>query len=424
MTQSKGGGVALAVSAVVVFAVSPARLRLLVPTAARGRAGRGRLRPLTAPFLERGARLSPTRAAGGGTLLVLTVAGRGRRRRATRCWTGGSSSGPGCGARSACSSSPPWSASRSSPLRLPSSPRRSPGRYVGDRWRAFKHAPDDESGSSHLLSLGSNRYDFWRVALKEFREHPRRRHRRARLRASRTCRAPQRRDPGPRALARARRAERARHRRLRSCSSPALVPLLADLLPRRTSARTRARPRPSAAAAYWLVHASGDWIWTFPAVGLPFFLLLGIGGCRGRTAGRCAGAVAAGRRGCGRRGGARLRAALAVGAAHRARARGLRRRRRRPAWATPPRPALGRALRRPRQHIARTPAAAIPPLRRPRSKEPRVGRACATSSALAYLRAGRDRRGTRASCAPATRARPGRRPIDRARRQTRRQRRQ
>jgi O-antigen ligase len=32
-----------------------------------------------------------------------------------------------------------------------------------------------------------------------------------------------------------------------------------------------------AAAAYWLVHASGDWNWTVPAVGLPFFVMLGAG---------------------------------------------------------------------------------------------------------------------------------------------------
>ena len=28
--------------------------------------------------------------------------------------------------------------------------------------------------------------------------------------------------------------------------------------------------------AYFTVHASGDWIWTFPAVGVPVFLVLGI----------------------------------------------------------------------------------------------------------------------------------------------------
>ncbi len=36
-----------------------------------------------------------------------------------------------------------------------------------------------------------------------------------------------------------------------------------------------------AGCAYWLVHASGDWIWTVPACGLPFFLLLGAGSSGG-----------------------------------------------------------------------------------------------------------------------------------------------
>src|SRR5262249_28915426 len=34
------------------------------------------------------------------------------------------------------------------------------------------------------------------------------------------------------------------------------------------------------AGVYWLVHASGDWIWTFPAIGVPLFVLLGIGSAR------------------------------------------------------------------------------------------------------------------------------------------------
>jgi len=32
-----------------------------------------------------------------------------------------------------------------------------------------------------------------------------------------------------------------------------------------------------AGSAYWIVHASGDWNWTIPALGLPFFVLLGAG---------------------------------------------------------------------------------------------------------------------------------------------------
>jgi hypothetical protein len=32
-----------------------------------------------------------------------------------------------------------------------------------------------------------------------------------------------------------------------------------------------------AGSAYWIVHASGDWNWTIPALGVPFFVLLGAG---------------------------------------------------------------------------------------------------------------------------------------------------
>jgi hypothetical protein len=59
-----------------------------------------------------------------------------------------------------------------------------------------------------------------------------------------------------------------------------LVPLLVPLV-----SRTRQRDLPATAAfagaAYWLVHASVDWIWTVPACGVAFFLLLGAGGAGG-----------------------------------------------------------------------------------------------------------------------------------------------
>jgi hypothetical protein len=46
--------------------------------------------------------------------------------------------------------------------------------WTSAHWRAFKQAPAPAavSGSTHLLELGSNRYDFWRVALGEFTRHP------------------------------------------------------------------------------------------------------------------------------------------------------------------------------------------------------------------------------------------------------------
>ena len=53
-------------------------------------------------------------------------------------------------------------------------------------------------------------------------------------------------------------------------------------LPLLASARgARQRLLPAAAAfgggAYWLIHGSADWLWSFPAIGVPFFVLLGIG---------------------------------------------------------------------------------------------------------------------------------------------------
>jgi hypothetical protein len=49
----------------------------------------------------------------------------------------------------------------------------------------------------------------------------------------------------------------------------------------RMRARDPAATAAFAGAAYWLVHASADWIWTVPACGLPFWLLLGAGGSGG-----------------------------------------------------------------------------------------------------------------------------------------------
>jgi O-antigen ligase len=47
----------------------------------------------------------------------------------------------------------------------------SPGRRASDGWDSFKNG-GNPSGSSRFIGLGSNRYDFWRVGLLEFRDHP------------------------------------------------------------------------------------------------------------------------------------------------------------------------------------------------------------------------------------------------------------
>jgi O-antigen ligase len=47
-----------------------------------------------------------------------------------------------------------------------------PVRFVEQRWQSFKHLPSHASGETHLTSLGSNRYDYYRVAIDDFVSHP------------------------------------------------------------------------------------------------------------------------------------------------------------------------------------------------------------------------------------------------------------
>src|SRR5439155_6379038 len=46
-----------------------------------------------------------------------------------------------------------------------------PGGWFGRQWHAFKHR-SPETGTTHLTALGSNRYDFWRVSVQLFEDHP------------------------------------------------------------------------------------------------------------------------------------------------------------------------------------------------------------------------------------------------------------
>jgi O-antigen ligase len=383
MTQSKGGGVALAVSAAIVFGVAPNRLRLLVPTVIVAALVAPQFKPLTAPFNAEAA-LADAGHHAGFTLLWLTAA-------AAVAGT--------------------VYALLDRRLELPPRVRRAagvlvlavvvaavvavpvaffasvdhPGRYFGDRWRSFKHAPYDEAGRNHFISLGSNRYDFWRVALTEFRHHP--------------LAGIGDRGFGPAYLRERRSGEtpvRAHSIELDALSelgvvgilllAGGLLPLLAICfrgLRRRDPVATAA----FATAAYWLVHASGDWNWTVPAVGLPFFILLGTGAASAGArplrpresvpAGAVAIAVA-------------LLAFLPPWLSSRlsthalegssSAASDLRWARRLDPLSVEPYVIQA--------HIARSPAAAIPPLRKAAEKEPR-GVEVRYELGLAYLRAGR-----------------------------------
>jgi tetratricopeptide (TPR) repeat protein len=50
--------------------------------------------------------------------------------------------------------------------------RVSPADELESAWTSFRHGGNPASEGSHFGGLGSNRYDYWRVSLREFREHP------------------------------------------------------------------------------------------------------------------------------------------------------------------------------------------------------------------------------------------------------------
>jgi O-Antigen ligase len=274
--QSKGGVLAIGVSAVLVFAVSPLRLRLAAPTLVAAGLTAAAYGPLTEPFRSSGdAELVADVRRTGTTILLLTVAGAvagviyalvDRRLR--------------LGARAHHAVA--ITALVATLAAVVAGAAVVFARVnLHEQWRAFKNAPTN-SASSHLLQLGSYRYDIWRVALKEFKEHPV-----AGIgsRGFAVAYLEKRRSPDT--------PVRAHSFELDVLSElgivgfalvlAALVPLLVPIVAG-TLARDAAATAAFGGAAYWLVHASVDWLWTVPACGLPFFLLLGLGGPRGERA--------------------------------------------------------------------------------------------------------------------------------------------
>ena len=268
--QSKGGVLAIAVSAALVFALSPLRLRLAVPTLLAAGLTAAAYRPLTAPFRSGSeTQLVADVRSTGTTILLLAALGAGlgiAYALADRHLELGPRVRRGVGIAALVLTLVGLTVGAAVFLARVN---------VGDQWRAFKHAPTN-SASSHLLQLGSYRYDIWRVALKEFEHHPV-----AGIgsRGFGVAYLQNRNSPDT--------PVRAHSLELDALSEVGIVGflllacgLVALLVP--IVARTRARdPAATAAfggAAYWLAHGSVDWLWTVPACGLPFFLLLGFGG--------------------------------------------------------------------------------------------------------------------------------------------------
>ncbi len=271
--QSKGSALGIAISAIVFFAAFPGRLRSLVPTLlAFGLVGAA-FYPLTEPFRTNGdaATRDAIRTVGTTVLsltgaaiaigLVYTLLDR-RLELSERARALAGRIALGVLLLAVVGGLAGFFVKVHHPVG-----------FAGDKWRSFKHLPGRERTGTHLLSLGSNRYDFWRVSLVEFKRHPLNG---IGARGFATAYLQQRRSPET--------PERPHSLPLEVLSEDGLVgfALLAGALAIPLGLATRRATHAYAAAAlggavYWLAHASVDWIWTFPAAGIPFFLVLGIG---------------------------------------------------------------------------------------------------------------------------------------------------
>lgn len=278
LAQSKGALVGLGASLVVVACVSPARLRLLLAALLAAVPVAAAFERLVAPYRAAGDAMEVARvhqaaaavlvAAAAGALLGLCWAlvdvrvalGPARRRlvgRAALCLLVAAIAG---GAAAFAAST------------------RRPEAWLAHQWRAFKHP--EHGGSTHLVELGSNRYDFWRVAIGELRRHP--------------VAGGGARSFGPVYLVHGRSPEtpaRAHSLPLEVLAEEGAVGfalgaagygLLLLALARRARRRSTAATAALAGCVLLLAQACADWTFTFPAVTVPFFLLAGVGLAGGR----------------------------------------------------------------------------------------------------------------------------------------------
>ena len=294
LTQSKGGAVGLALSLTVVLAVSRRRLRLLVPIGLTATLVGVAFTTLTAPYgAQDNGGLASIHRAGWAELLLVA---------------GGAFVGVAYAVVDRRTSVPERVSRRLAQIALAALVASftvaiaaffvhtdHPGAFVASKWKSFKHLPDTRVSSTHFGEIGSNRYDFWRVALDEFAAHPvagigARGFRAAYLEQRRSTESP----------------ARAHSLELDVLSETGIVgfALLALALGAVVAAFAR-RARDELVAvgalgafACWFAQASVDWTWTFPAIGVVLFSLLGTAAARGDGApplrGRIAVPLAAG----------------------------------------------------------------------------------------------------------------------------------
>jgi O-antigen ligase len=277
MTQSKGGAVALAVSGVVFLAVSRDRLRALVPAGIVAVLAALGTQAFTQPYRVAGAAEAPAVHHAGDVALLLIGAAAA------------------CGIvyavldrRIAAPRSVTRTVSRTLALLLAVGALAGvigffadvghPIGFVKSRLSSFEHPPETDTASSHFTSFGSSRYDFYRVAIREWEKHP--------LFGLGG-------HGWPAAYAQYGRStenpERGHSVELDALSETGLVGFL--LLVGAGGAGLAAVSRrmgPSllpagllASGAYFTAHSAIDWVWSIPPVGVFALLLAGIGASRG-----------------------------------------------------------------------------------------------------------------------------------------------
>jgi O-antigen ligase len=271
MCQSKGAIAAFAVSVVVFFALSPQRLRALVPAATALALAGAAFAPLTEPIRAEDGDLAS--AIDRSAVALLAVAGAGllagavysladRRLRPT----------PGFVRVAGIAVAIAVAAAAVGAVAAFAASVDDPRAYLSERWEELQTTPDRE-GFTHLSTLGSNRVDFWRVAVDDFEREPA-----GGVGARGFAASYLERGDSPETPARAHSLPLDVLGEEGVIGAALLLLVLAPLVGialagARASIGAAAL---AAAAVYWLAHAAVDWNWTFPPVGVPFFLVLGI----------------------------------------------------------------------------------------------------------------------------------------------------
>jgi hypothetical protein len=272
MTQSKGAVLGLIVSTLFVLAFAPMRLRLVPPLALAAVLPIALFSRLTEPFRVDGPEAIRHAAAAALTLATIGLfvglpyalvdahvrVPRDTSRQAGRALAVLAVAAALAGVAAFLHAVP------------------HPGSWAADKWRAAHHyAPAPASGSSHLADLGSNRFDFWRVARGELARHPlvgdgARGFGPAYLRDGRSAETPRRAHSLPMDV-------------LAETGVVGFALLVLGLgAPLWIALRRSRRGDMLAVAAVggclvFLVQACVDWTWTFAPVTIPALVLLGVG---------------------------------------------------------------------------------------------------------------------------------------------------